>query len=359
MSVSDRSGPGLLPRALAGLAAAALVLSGCAVLDGGGDREALSATGLTGIELGQHYNDIIAVHADFPGQDSGRDEGDQVVIDWEGSGWVFSAEGVLEEIRPDDGETVDGIGVGDELDEATSLYGTPHLVEEGPGSAGEWLYPASTDDGTAWRIRSEEGGEITQVALCQCLPAEMVIEAQGVHVTLSPYRQGGGLRPEFEDLVVPERDPGNHRWACSASQEEPSLYSCGWAQTDYRGPSDCTVDEGEMRAWCPGIDRDGGVFFEELPLSMVGDYGYDPRPQDGLRPASLLLEDRGVCIPGSPLGPSRQGEGEVSYRCEGQRFLYGPITGSDSDGYTARVGPDDPRVALRDEPIERMLTIKP
>ena len=132
---------------------------------------ALTPTGRSGIELGQHFDEIRSAHADFPGQADGVLEGDLTVIRWVDCDWVFDGDGRLVEIRDTQGGTIDGPGVGDPTTEFRRAYGDPIEISAAPSGQGTIeLYPASISAGTAWKVISDGSGTVTTVILCSCLP---------------------------------------------------------------------------------------------------------------------------------------------------------------------------------------------
>lgn len=132
---------------------------------------ALTPTGRSGIELGQHFDDIRSAHPDFPGQSNGVSEGDLTVIRWVDCDWVFGGDGRLVEIRDTQGSTIDGVGVGASAVELREVYGEPlESVAEPSGDGVVELHPASVAAGTAWKFTLDPDGKVTTVVLCRCLP---------------------------------------------------------------------------------------------------------------------------------------------------------------------------------------------
>lgn len=133
--------------------------------------DALTPTGRSGIELGQHFNDIRSAHSDFPDQSAGVVDGEYTVIHWVDCDWVFDSDGYLVEIRDTQGSTIDGLGVGNTTAEFRRIYGEP--VETSAESSGQGtveLYTASQEAGTAWKVTSDGSDKVTTVVLCSCLP---------------------------------------------------------------------------------------------------------------------------------------------------------------------------------------------
>ena len=163
-------------------------------------ESALAPTGRSGIELGQHVDEIASSHPEFPGLSDGTAESDLTVIHWVNCDWVFNSDGRLVEIRDPQGSTIDGLGVGGSADEAVELYGEP--VETIPGSGGDWVgvYPASNEAGTAWRISYDSRDEIRMIVLCACLPGSgEASRMKGMPEGVPEWaRQPGG--PEVEIL---------------------------------------------------------------------------------------------------------------------------------------------------------------
>lgn len=131
-------------------------------------RESLTATGLSGAEIGQQADDIRATHSDLPAVSSTG----KVVIVWRDCDLTF-VDGVLTGIAPRrGGRTVDGIAVGDPLSKATALYGEPVSVEQKSDGTTLAVLTADETAGTAYRITVDGSGSdavIKRIVLCRCL----------------------------------------------------------------------------------------------------------------------------------------------------------------------------------------------
>lgn len=212
---------------------------------------ALTPTGRSGIELGQHFDDIRSTHPDFPGQADGVSEGELTVIRWVDCDWVFGGDGRLVEIRDTQGSTIDGLGAGDSAEAALALYGEP--VETRPGSDGEWvgIYPASREAGTAWRITYGPDDEIRTIILCACLPGSgTAAPFKGIPDGVPDWaRQPGG--PEVEILrpvdAAGALQPG---WDV---EQVPARISCQESSGDPY-PSYAAVEAGTVE--CSGTTAD-------------------------------------------------------------------------------------------------------
>lgn len=189
---------------------------------------ALTPTGRSGVELGQHFDEIRTAHPDFPSQNEGVLEDDLTVIRWVDCDWVFDTSGQLVEIRDAHGSTIDGLGSGDSAEAALALYGDP--VETTSGSDGEWvgIYPASREAGTAWKIAYDAGDEIRSIVLCACLP-------------------GGGTTTRFKGIPdgVPEwaRQPGGPAVEVLRPVDAAGVVQPGWEVTDKENV-DCIRTDG-------------------------------------------------------------------------------------------------------------------
>lgn len=131
---------------------------------------ALTTTGRSGVELGQHFDEISAAHPEFPSQGEGTNEGELTVIRWIDCDWVFGPDGYLVEIRQSTGSTVDGLAVGHEVGRARALYGEPLETDTGNDGRFVEVFPASREAGTAWKIAYDSDNVIRSITLCACLP---------------------------------------------------------------------------------------------------------------------------------------------------------------------------------------------
>lgn len=235
---------------------------------------ALTPTGRSGIELGQHFDEIRTAHSDFPGQADGVLEGDLTVIRWVDCDWVFDSEGRLVEIRDMQGSTIDGPGVGDSTDDFRSAYGDPiERSAEPSGQGSVELYPASMAAGTAWKVVSDGSGEVTAVVLCACLPgtgtmkvrsgstdgdlaaAQLPQWARDSGTTtvriLRPVDSAGRVQPGFTvESAAPMQCEADGRFADDSANAavEPGTVQCD--TTSAAAATECWPDETSYNALC-------------------------------------------------------------------------------------------------------------
>lgn len=173
---------------------------------------ALTPTGLGGIEVGTHFNDVRSAHPDFPAQSAGTSEGEYTVIAYIDCDYVFDSDGTIVELRPHTGRTVDGLAVGDPIDRAADLYGDEVDAPAGAGDPDLRYFAASQEAGTAWKIATD-GPRITSIVLCRCLPGTGAANVSGTGsgdsrptttmsgqteiVTSRPYLDDGALHPQI------------------------------------------------------------------------------------------------------------------------------------------------------------------
>lgn len=192
---------------------------------------ALTPTGRSGVELGQHFDDIRATHPDFPSQSAGVAEGELTVVRWVDCDWVFNSDGYLVEIRDEGAATIDGLGAGDSAEAARAVYGEP--VESTPGSDGQWVgvYPASQEAGTAWRITYGPSDEIRAIVICACLP-------------------GSGTGTRFKEMPdgVPDwaRQPGGPEVDILRPVDSQGVVQDGWNVEPGSSTAECSMPRGAV-----------------------------------------------------------------------------------------------------------------
>lgn len=296
----------------------------------------LTPTGLGGIDIGSHFDDIRSATGDFPDQSDGVSEGEYTVITYVDCDYVFDSGGVVVEIRPHGGRTVDGLAVGDPVGRAVELYGEEVEAPAdaradapadaaGPSGEGVRYFAASREAGTAWKI-STDGDRVTGLVLCRCLPgAEKRATSSGSEesrmtttrsgateiVTYRPYLEDGSLAPGFV-----ARDEEQFPWRCRPSPE--GFMTCGQEYTDM-SVDFCSTD-GEI-VWCPDFRGSGAPRFTRARYG--GDIGsnYSPRPAAGPTPAHVDLTGGGSCslmiVPGNP-----RTDAEHFYSCGDYELLW-------------------------------------
>ncbi len=130
----------------------------------------LNGPSFNGIELGDRISDIRRDQPDFP-KSSTRD-GDLTVYHWHDCDWAFAGTGVLVEIRPGSGTTtIDGIGRGSSVADATRFYGKPVSDSDNADGTRTVVFDAGTADGTGYRTRVQgagSSGRILDVVVCGC-----------------------------------------------------------------------------------------------------------------------------------------------------------------------------------------------
>lgn len=255
-----------------------------AARDADQNAAALTPTGLGGIDVGAHYNDISAAHDDFPGQGDGVTEGDYTVITYVDCDYVFDGDGVVVEVRPHDGRTVDGLTVGDSLDRATEIYGdevdapaeaanSSGAEEAMKGTSNVRYFVASREAGTAWKVGTD-GDTITDIVLCECLPpsasagsdtngggAEWMAPVAGSGyfestsyrqdsrmvgqteiMVYTPFQEDGTLSSEFEEIGPGDDD----LWVCQRWRGD--FYSC--YQDEFPDAKSYFCSTNGETAWC-------------------------------------------------------------------------------------------------------------
>lgn len=304
--------------------------------------EALTTTGRSGVELGQHYDEIREAHPDFTGQADGiveeSESGRLTVKRWVDCDWVFDGDGRLVEIRDQRGATIDGVGVGATAVELREVYGEPLESVAGPAGDGVVeLYPASVAAGTAWKFTLDSGGKVTTIVLCRCLPgSEDTVGRSGrggapdlpaavpdwardagttkVEV-LRPVDSAGRVQSGF--TVEPENgvrcEPvGEYVARAANTAVEPGTVQCD--SMTAASATECWPDETRMNALCMGS---GPNVLREIPSArpLTG------QPVDGQRPAVPLF------------ATTRDGT-ECTYRFGGGNS----VIEHDGKSYTTRVG---------------------
>lgn len=296
------------------------------------NASALTPTGFRGIDIGAHYDDIVAAQPDFPGQGEGTREGGLTVITYVDCDYVFDGEGIVVELRPHGGRTIDGLAVGDPLSRAVELYGEP--VEE--LDDGIRLFAASREAGTGWKVKYS-GDRVESIVLCRCLPGtggsgsgsdgsgsgsdggrESVTRSGDTEIlTIRPYESDGSLAEGFE-----ESDGNDPYRACRTAPVGD--YICGRDKTDLLVYF-CSV--GGTTSWCPTDDPTSGTpVFNRYPGTKDGgSTDYNPFPTEGPIPFSVELTDGTVCTAASILGGGRTGH-TAHYRCaqDDSAWLWAP-----------------------------------
>ena len=277
------------------------------------NASALTPTGMGGIEIGAHFNDIRSADADFPEQSAGDAEGENTVITYGDCDYVFGPDGKVVEIRPHAGRTVDGLAVGDPLSRAVELYGDevdPAAGSPGASDPDTRFFAASREAGTAWKITTD-GDRVSAVALCGCLAGSgdgsgassdeprrsttMVGDTEVV--TYRPYLDDGSLAPGFE-----VRDEMQFEWVCGESPE--GFFKCGQAYTDW-SKEFCSTD-GES-VWCLAHEDSDEPRFVRHPFGGENSNSYNPRPAAGPLPVYVELADGSQCRLGFEPGNMRTG----------------------------------------------------
>lgn len=352
------------------------------------NASALTPTGYGGIDVGAHYNDVVAAHPDFPSQSDGRKDGGQTVITYVDCDYVFDGQGVVVELRPHGGRTIDGLAVGDPLRRAVELYGSP---VDGPASDVR-LYAASREAGTAWKVTFGSGEKIEEIVLCRCLPGgatgsgsgssgsgssnsgsgssssgsssgggrESVTRAGDTEViTIRPYESDGSLAAGFSERAG---DPGPMGWACR--QLSDSTYSCGPEGTDAITYG-CSVSG--STAWCPDMDdaNDDPEFVRYDGIKQYPAADFSPFPENGPAPFIVELTDGTSCTVGTSPGGGRTGY-TGHYQCsrDYSKLLWAREGRSafDTTGgtWTANLGNNDygSNDSIRSVPVKRVVIIE-
>ncbi|QRY61014.1 VWA domain-containing protein [Gordonia sp. PDNC005] len=130
----------------------------------------LNGPSFNGIELGEKIDGIRREHGDFP--TSSTRDGDLTVYHWHDCDWAFNTDGELVEIRPGSGTTtIDGIGSGSSVADATRFYGVPVSDTDNGDGTRTVVFDAGTADGTGYRATVQgEGaaGRIVAIVACGC-----------------------------------------------------------------------------------------------------------------------------------------------------------------------------------------------
>lgn len=310
---------------------------------------ALTPTGRSGIELGQHFDEIKSAHTDFPGQADGVLEGDLTVIRWIDCDWVFDGDGRLVEIRDTQGVTIDGPGVGDPTADFRRAYGDPIESSAEPSGQGAIeLYTASIAAGTAWKVTSDGSGRVTTVVLCSCLPGAGGMKSRSGSA-------GGGV--SRAQLPAWAQDPGTTsveilRPVDSAGRVQPGF------TVESAGPKQCEsdgrfVDEPANSAVEPGSVQCDSATAAAATECWPDESGYNAlclfNELDMLRriPSPRLLA-------GQPLDSEWTAVPLFARTSEGAlcRYLFGGAQSALEQGgksYVTRVGCDDGVVLLDSE----------
>ncbi|WP_081615249.1 VWA domain-containing protein [Dietzia sp. UCD-THP] len=292
-----------------------------------GNSAVLTPTGLGGIDLGTHYNDIVGTHPDFPAQSAGTADGEDTIITYVDCDYLFDSSGTVIEIRPHDGRTVDGLAVGDQVSRAVELYGEP--VEATDGTTR--LFAASREAGTAWKITAD-GDRISRIVLCRCLPGtgassaagsgsgathrSTTISGQTEIVVYNPYLYDGSLAPGFGEL-----DGEVDAWGCGPMDED--LFRCGRMYTD-GSIYFCSTDG--STAWCPSRHSTGELEFTRHARVQILDGSYDPRSGTEPVPVYVDLTNGDRCWFHVQLGNIRMDATE-RFLCPGEQWLWEPAGG--------------------------------
>lgn len=279
----------------------------------------LTPTGLGGIDIGSHYNDIVEAHTDFPSQTDGTSDGENTVITYIDCDYVFNSSGTVIEVRPHTSRTVDGLAVGDPLSRAVDLYGEEVADPAGDTDANTRLYVASREAGTAWKI-STEGDRITSIVLCRCLPGtgargatgsgsgdtreSTTMSGQTEIVTYRPYMDDGSLHPQF-----PIERGDSWEYACRESGE---FHTCGRNYTD-ESLFLCSINP-DNRAVCPTFAYGELRFVLSGPVQMMSTNGFEILPTSGPVPVRVYLENDLQCRIGFVPGGGRTGY-STGYQC--------------------------------------------
>lgn len=316
------------------------------------NASALTPTGLGGIDVGAHFDDIVGAHADFPDQSAGTAEGENIVITYIDCDYVFDRTGTVVEVRPHSGRTVDGLAVGDRLSRAVDLYGEEvdpsDLDPEWTTSSDSRFYTASREAGTAWKIASD-GDAITSITLCLCLPGTGASGTSGSGsgsegsrktttqsgqteiVTYRPYLDDGSLAPQ-----MPLHSRDSQSFGCQVSGE---FYSCGQYATD-ASLFLCSVNP-QDRPVCPVIYNGELRFVEGGLVQMLPPSGYKTLPTSGPVPMRVYLQDGLECRIGFQPGGGRAGY-RTAYTCQDGSKIWHRDGGAgfDTSGgtWTARIG---------------------
>ena len=329
---------------------------------------ALTPTGLGGIDVGTHYDDIVQAHQDFPGQSTGTADGENTVITYIDCDYVFDPSGTVIEVRPHTGRTVDGLAVGDPVSKAVELYG--EAVEDPSRStdADTRLFVASREAGTAWKVKVDDD-VVTTVALCRCLPGTVASSAAGSDSTsgdsrrttmksgqteviiYDPYLDDGSLAPGLD-----MRDGENTGWGCSSMDDE--LFRCGRMHTD-GSVYFCSTDG--ATAWCPDRQSTDGLEFTRHARVQVLDGGYDPRSGSEPVPVYVDLTNGDRCWFSVQLGNIRTDATE-RFICAGQQWLWEPAEGrifdNTSGTWTALKAPSSQSAPFEQVTVARAVFIE-
>lgn len=329
--------------------------------------DAMTTTGIAGVELGQHYDAIRSITPDFPGQSTGASEGGNTVIRWIDCDWIFDPGGVLVEIRRTAGATVDGVAVGDPIAEVREVY--RDAVSAEPAASGDGaveLYTASRAAGTAWKISSDAAGRVTAIGLCRCLPgtgdatgrsggggardlpAGLPAWARESGTTkveiLRPVDAAGRLQPGFT-AEPSDQEPcdASGRFADDAANAavEPGTVQC--TTTTAAAATECWPDETGAHALCMGTDM---YVLREIP-SARRLTGQPLNPEWPAVPLYATTRDGDLCRYRFGGGNSAVEHGGTTYvtrvGCEGGLILL-----DSEDGVFFRSGEGITAMATRD-----------
>lgn len=305
-----------------------------------GNADALTPTGLRGVELGQGADDIRAAHSDFPAVAGG----DQVIVAWMDCDWVFDG-GVLTEIRPSgqaDFRTVDGLAAGADVSKAVELYGEAVEERANPDGTTTSLFTASEEAGTAWKVGHRDT-KITTVYLCKCLPKPASGSANSGPeiVGATTIKRFGVLGPDGS-LILGSASPASYNYGCKPMDYGPQtegLFACGKVNTHL---SFEFCSKAGATAYCPVLSAAAfvsGPQFESATVEWTGDLYGTSMP--GQIPWAIELDDGSTCTFGSEIGVMRDGHW-MAYLCGDGIGVWTPTGGAaiteSAAGWTVMVG---------------------
>ncbi|RRD48775.1 VWA domain-containing protein [Arachnia propionica] len=197
-------------------------------------RRSLSPSGVEGITVGATHSAIRAAIPDFPALDATttREWNGQTVtvVVWLDCEWLFKDDVLVAIGTGGDSQrqTIDGIGVGQQISAAEEFLGTP-IVQLTEGNDHVRVYPAS-QTGLFWRVLTGADNVIRYIFLCRCGPSSdaLVLSFDG----LGPYKVTDKTLFASNELV---QDPdGCMDWKTLPGYEGRgiSLYQMGFKLED-------------------------------------------------------------------------------------------------------------------------------
>lgn len=295
---------------------------------------ALTSTGIAGIDLGTHIDDIRAKRPDFP---AATPTG-SVTVAWIDCDFAF-INGILESIEPRGvGRTIDGVTVGDPLGKAVALYGNPLTATPDGGGTTTVIFDADPNTDHAYKmsvtgfseIRGAITGTIESIILCRCKPQVSVdptrppgvSEATVLNMTFPPQTCGNETGGWKHDVPITVRDGEGEARTASGDFGGASISGAtlaGWLDADRDGTEDAVVTFncfGSTKAMCCAGRSSNMKFVRVFDFSTPT----SPRPVgDTIMPggsryiSELRLDDSVIITDEELIYPESESAAELGY----------------------------------------------